>query len=316
VNANDLFLKFPEFNSNKKFEFNKPILFVGSCFSEDVASKAKYSGLNAHSNPLGTIYHPLVIQRFLSDILNASASVERIVNFQNSYFSFDAAYHFQNDVEQDLLNELEIIRKSWLNLVKTASHLFITFGSAWGYRHSESEILVANCLKMPGKFFKKELSTKNEIVQSWLNVVLLLKEINPELEICFTVSPVRHIRDGIIENNRSKAILIESVHEIVEKANLKYIPTYEIVIDVLRDYRFFKEDMVHPSEATVQIIWDWLSKKMVEEFALDAIKSIAKVRKAEAHKPINNLDDTYAMNRLKIALEKERLSKIHPEINW
>ncbi len=228
----------------------------------------------------------------------------------------DASYHFQNDIEQNLLNDLKAIREKWQVLLKSASHLFITFGSAWGYRHTESEILVANCLKMPGAYFKKELALNHDIVESWLHITDLLKKINPNIEICFTVSPVRHIRDGIVENNRSKAILIESVHEIIDRANLKYIPTYEIVIDVLRDYRFFKEDLVHPSDGTVQMIWDWLSNRMVEESALDAMKSIIKVRKAEAHKPINNLDTTHAMNRSKIALEKEKLSKRFPEINW
>lgn len=316
MNPNSLFLKFPDFNSDKKLEFKDPILFIGSCFSDEIASKAKFSGFNAYSNPLGTIFHPLVIQRFLSDILTGSPAKERIVNFQNSYYSLDASYHFQNDIEQNLLNDLKAIREKWQVLLKSASHLFITFGSAWGYRHTESEILVANCLKMPGAYFKKEMALKHDIVESWLHITDLLKEINPNLEICLTVSPVRHIRDGIVENNRSKAILIESVHEIIDRANLKYIPTYEIVIDVLRDYRFFKEDLVHPSDGTVQMIWDWLSNRMVEESALDAMKSIIKVRKAEAHKPINNLDTTHAMNRSKIALEKEKLSKRFPEINW
>jgi hypothetical protein len=313
VNANELFLKFPDIQLEKKLEFKNPILFLGSCFSNEIASKAKFSGFNAYSNPLGTIYHPLVIQRFLLDNLKDEPVTERIVYFQNSYYALDAAFHFQNEVKEDLLMKLKTIRKTWVDLLKSASHLFITFGSAWGYRHTESEILVANCLKMPGTYFEKELSTKDEIVDSWLNVVNLLKKINPNLEICFTVSPVRHIRDGIVENNRSKAILIQSAHEIIEKTNSIYLPTYEIVIDVLRDYRFFKEDLVHPNETTVRLIWEWISHKIVDASVLDAMNSIVKVRKAGAHRPIYKMHET---NSSKFELEKERLSKMYPEINW
>lgn len=316
MNASDLFLKFPGFDVERKLQFGKPILFMGSCFSDEIAAKAKFSGLNAYSNPLGTIYHPLVIQRYLSDIVSKNGQFERIEYYNNRYFSFDGAYQFQFDQKRELVDELKLIQESWTELIKTASHLFITFGSAWGYRHLESNILVANCLKMPGNFFQKELVSINEIVESWLNVIPLIRTINPEIEICFTISPVRHIRDGLIENNRSKAILIESVQQIVQATNTNYIPTYEIMIDVLRDYRFFKEDLIHPSEASIQIIWDWLVNNMAEERIFNLINSVVKVRKAEAHRPLNNNTQAIALHREKIKIEKEKLYSLNPNINW
>jgi hypothetical protein len=316
VNANDLFLKFPDFNSVSKWQFEKPILFLGSCFSDEIAAKAKYSGLNAHTNPFGTIYHPLVIQRFLSDVITNNNCEERIELFQDRYCSFDAASQFQHDEKGVLIEELKTKREQWLNLIKSASHLYITFGTAWGYRKIDKGILVANCLKMPNHLFKKELVSIDEIVDSWLNIIPLIKTINPEIEICFTVSPVRHIRDGIIENNRSKSILIEAVHQIVQSSNAKYIPTYEIIVDVLRDYRFYKDDLVHPSENAIQIVWDWLIYKMFEETALNLMKSVVKVRKTEGHRPLNESSQNIAMHNEKIRNEKDKLNSLNQFISW
>jgi hypothetical protein len=316
VNADNLFLKFPVFNSESKWQFEKPILFLGSCFSDEIAAKAKYSGLNAHSNPFGTIYHPLVIHRFLSDAISNNNFEERIELFQDRYYSFDAASQFQNEDKIVLLEELKSNREFWLKLLASASHLYITFGTAWAYRYIDKEILVANCLKMPNHFFKKELVSINEIVESWLNIIPLIRTINPEIEICFTVSPVRHIRDGIVENNRSKSILIEAVHQIVNESKTRYIPTYEIIVDVLRDYRFYKDDLVHPSENAIQIVWDWLIDKMVEETELNLMKSVVKVRKTEGHRPLNESSQTLALHNEKIRTEKDKLNSLNQYISW
>ncbi len=316
MNADNLFLKFPVFNSESKWQFEKPILFLGSCFSDEIAAKAKYSGLNAHSNPFGTIYHPLVIHRFLSDAISNNNFEERIELFQDRYYSFDAASQFQNEDKIVLLEELKSNREFWLKLLASASHLYITFGTAWAYRYIDKEILVANCLKMPNHFFKKELVSINEIVESWLNIIPLIRTINPEIEICFTVSPVRHIRDGIVENNRSKSILIEAVHQIVNESKTRYIPTYEIIVDVLRDYRFYKDDLVHPSENAIQIVWDWLIDKMVEETELNLMKSVVKVRKTEGHRPLNESSQTLALHNEKIRTEKDKLNSLNQYISW
>ncbi len=316
MNANDLYLKFPTFKSERKWQFEKPILFLGSCFSDEIAAKAKYYGLNTHSNPFGTIYHPLVINRFLLDSISNNNFEERIELFQNHYYSFDAAYQFKYDQKQMLIDDLKSKRASWLELMKSSSHLFITFGTAWGYRHCQTDVLVANCLKMPSQFFKKELVSTNEIVSSWIDVIQLIRSINPMIEICFTVSPVRHIRDGIIENNRSKAILIEAVHEITQATNTCYIPTYEIIIDVLRDYRFFKDDLVHPSDSTIQIIWNWLVALMTDESVLNLMKSVVKVRKAQDHRPLNQDNNSLELIRQNIEIERKKISLANPHINW
>ncbi len=314
--ADNLFLKFPVFNSESKWQFEKPILFLGSCFSDEIAAKAKYSGLNAHTNPFGTIYHPIVIHRFLSDAITNNNCDERIELFQDRYYSFDAASQFQYEDKSALIEELKTHRAHWLKLLKYSSHLYITFGTAWGYRKIDKEILVANCLKMPNHLFKKELVSINEIVDSWLQIIPLIKTINPEIEICFTVSPVRHIRDGIIENNRSKSILIEAVHQIVNASNARYIPTYEIIVDVLRDYRFYKDDLVHPSENGIQIVWNWLIDNMVEEPELNLMKAVVKVRKAEGHRQLNKSSEAIALYNEKIRTEKVKLNSLNQYISW
>ncbi len=317
MNADNLFLKFPVFKSENSWRFENPILFLGSCFSDEIASKAKYAGLNTHANPLGTIYHPLVIHRFLSDIISNNNNFDDgIVLFQDRYYCFDAAYQFQFEKKDELIEELKARRENWLKLIKTSSHLYITFGTAWGYRSLDSRILVANCLKMPNHFFEKELVSINEIVDSWLKIIPLVRKINPDIDIYFTVSPVRHIRDGIIENNRSKSILIEAVHQITKATNTFYVPTFEILTDVLRDYRFYKEDLVHPSEGAIQIIWDWLVNKMTEESVFNLMNSVLKLRKYEEHRPLNKNPQTIALHLENIKKEKEKLNALNPNINW
>ena len=170
-----------------------------------------------------------------------------------------------------------------------STHIIITLGTSWVYRLKESGLAVANCHKVPKHKFRKELLSIAEIIESLAVIISLIKEINPTTNFIFTVSPVRHIKDGFIENQQSKAHLISALHQIIKfHENSFYFPSYEIMMDELRDYRFYKEDMIHPNNIAVNYIWEKLSKKWFSDETLQTTEQIQKIQKNLDHKPFNS----------------------------
>jgi hypothetical protein len=169
------------------------------------------------------------------------------------------------------------------HLIK-ANHLFVTFGSAWAYRLVSDEEIVANCHKQNAQLFQKENTPVSEIVRSWSNVLDILKKENPKLKSYFTVSPVRHIKDGYIENNRSKARLLMAVEELQAQSGVFYFPAYEFVLDDLRDYRFFKTDGTHPTHEAVFELWDFFQSSFFAQETMDMLLQWQQIRQAEQHK--------------------------------
>jgi hypothetical protein len=185
-------------------------------------------------------------------------------------------------------NELTLktdkLRQELRNFLRKANQLFVTFGSAWAYRLKTDGEIVANCHKQSSHLFQKENSSVVEIVTGWKSVISLLKKENPKMMIFFTVSPVRHIKDGYIENNRSKARLLMAVEELQEERGVFYFPAYEFVLDELRDYRFFKSDGVHPTPEAVLELWDFFQSSFFTEETIDLLLQWQQIRQAEQHK--------------------------------
>lgn len=255
-----------------KINHKEPILFLGSCFSDEIAAKAKFNGFQVDSNPFGTVFHPLALGRFLVDCLTGQNSEEFIFEREALFFTLDASTTVYASSQSELADKLTELRNNWLEQLKTASHLFVTFGTAWGYQHIQSQVLVANCHKLPSQQFLKSLTSSDEITKVWGLVLNKLSSLNPNLTVCFTVSPVRHVKDGLVENNQSKAVLIESVRRLQENSKAIYFPSYEIVMDELRDYRFFKQDRVHPIDEAIDYVW----KRFVESFCSNETQELCK----------------------------------------
>lgn len=284
MNQFQLTFPIPEFPH--KIEHGNQILFIGSCFSDEIASKAAYEGFKVESNPFGTIFHPLAISRFINETISGSVVDERVINRNGTFLSWDSSGTLFDQTESGLIKKMKLLREVWLEKFKTAEFLFVTFGTAWGYRLNNSDELVANCHKFPGSNFSKELTSIDEIVFQWENVIGQLKELNPNLNICFTVSPVRHYKDGLIENNHSKAILIESARRLISENLGFYFPSYEIVIDELRDYRFYKADRVHPSDEAIHYVWERFSNTFFTKETKELSNEVVKLRLAESHKSL------------------------------
>ena len=191
-----------------------------------------------------------------------------------------------------------IINTTRLQLQK-ASHIIITFGTAWVYRFLETNTVVANCHKIPQKQFSKTLLSVQEVCDALKNTVQSIKTLNPEASIIFTVSPVRHLKDGFIENTQSKAHLISAIHQLLnsnpseEINNEFYFPSYELMMDELRDYRFYNEDMVHPNPLAIQYIWERFSAVWIADAALKTMETVDGIQKGLQHKPFNEASEAH-----------------------
>ena len=274
-------------SSNIKLDYPSNLLFLGSCFAENFGRKFKSLKFNSTINPSGIIFHPIPIFKILKRALkNQPYSASDLVCRDKMNFSWlHHSQHFHEN-ESILLSTLNAQNVNLQNQLKTANYLFLTFGTAWGYELKTNGEIVANCHKLPSINFDKKLSSSTEIVNQGIELVELLQKENPSLKIVFSVSPVRHIKDGIIENSRSKAELISATHQILEATtNTEYIPAYEWLIDDLRDYRFYGKDNVHPSEEAIEYIWEKLSQTLFDDATLKKIQTIQEILNAVNHKP-------------------------------
>ena len=233
-------------------DYNSKIVSLGSCFAENMGEKFNYFKFENTINPFGIIFNPVSIEKIIEKAINGIAFTEKDVFFYNErWHCFDVHSDLSNANKEELLGNLNQILQATNKQLQEASHVIITYGTSWIYRENESNEIVANCHKVPQKQFSKELLSTEIIRESIEKTIDLIHSANPNCSIIFTVSPVRHIKDGFVENQLSKAHLISAIHSVLNsdhcKLNTEYFPSYEIMMDELRDYRFYAEDMLHPS---------------------------------------------------------------------
>lgn len=303
-----LMLDIPELSSDFSIQHGEEIILMGSCFSDNLAPYLINSGFQVLSNPFGTIFHPLALSRVLNDVLDQISNVDS-VNRADLWFDWRATNAFGRS-EEALQSILDEKFRATFESLKNASLLVVTFGTSWGYRKEDQ--IVANCHKMPSALFEKEL-TDLEVMQSeWETLLSRLQKFNPDLTVVFTVSPVRHIKDGVVENNRSKARLIELAHSLQDYGS--YFPSYEIVTDILRDYRFFKEDMVHPNDQAVKIVWDEFEKYIFNEETRKLNAEVQKLNRMKQHRSLHPNSDEDMMFRESLASFETKLRTEFPQI--
>lgn len=266
----DFQLKFKIPDINPKISFSDKNIFLGSCFSDEMGLLAKQHGFQVVSNPFGTLFHPLVLAQNILDSLHGNVEVN-VAKINDVYLDYNCSGKVYAMSELELKEKVIAIRNEFKNDLKNASYLFVTFGTAFAYYLNENQKVVGNCHKQPAQSFTKQLTNIEEIVSSWNEVLAEIKRFNPKIQICFTVSPVRHIKDGLHENNLSKSTLLLAISQLQSASDLSYFPSFELVNDVLRDYQFFKEDLTHPNQQAIQFVWT----HFMESFLTDQIKEIA-----------------------------------------
>ena len=240
---------------DKKITYKDNILFVGSCFAQNIGQKFQNYKYNAMVNPTGILYNPISIATSFYNALNQKNYQASQLHEKDYFFSFDFHSSFATSSAEESLALMHKGLKSLEKQCHEAEYIFITFGTAWIYE-LDGEV-VANCHKTPISEFTRRRISVNEIIDVWSKLIERLCLINKKVEIIFTVSPIRHWKDGANENQLSKSTLLLAIDEIVKCFNnVQYFPAYEILIDELRDYRFYKEDMIHPNALAVDYIWD------------------------------------------------------------
>lgn len=314
---NPFFLSIPAKAQNPSISHYSATVMIGSCFVENIKDKLSYCKLPNTCNPFGIIFHPEAIYTLINRIATQHLFTEKDVFFYNEqWHCFEVHSKYSNASKETLLQNLNTaLTETYLQL-KTASHFIITYGTAWGYQKETT--IVANCHKVPQKEFKKSLSNLDALETAINSTFQKIKTINPNITIIATISPVRHIKDGIIQNNQSKSHLITALHKVIENTkNAHYYPAYELVVDCLRDYRFYKNDLVHPNQTAIDFVWEHFLQTWIHDHETNSIiKTITEIQQGYAHKPFNPKGDAHQKFIHVLAQKKERLIKKHPFLEF
>ncbi len=265
------------------------ILTAGSCFANAIGNRLTTHKFNALTNPFGIIYNPESIHKALTySIFNKPPHEQTYLHNQEVYLNYNFHSEFSALKKQELSGNLTHTIGSTHNFLKDADWLLITYGTAWVYHRKETGEIVANCHKMPADRFTKSLLTTEEIISSFRNFHDLVKNINPNLKIILTVSPVRHLKDTLELSSVSKSVLRLSCHSIGNQfSSVEYFPAYEMMMDDLRDYRFYQSDMLHPTTQAEDYIWEKFLEQYLDEATKDFIRKWRVVLSALHHKPFH-----------------------------
>ena len=304
--------KIPIESETPKIDYDSKILLLGSCFVESIGGKLDYVKFQTLQNPFGILFNPIVIERIIERALESDFFTESDIFFKNErWYCFEMHSSVCATNKIDFLSLINNKLNELREYLITASHIVITFGTSWVYRFLKTKKIVANCFKIPQKEFQKDLLSLEEIKTSYNNIVTQILSRNPDTQIITTISPVRHLKEGIIENNRSKAHLITVLQQLVSKEKkVSYFPSYELMLDELRDYRFYKEDMIHPNDTAIKIIWEFFKKTWISKKTESIQKSIRTIRSGLDHQPF---DPTSKQHQLFLKDLKKKMNQVEKE---
>lgn len=304
-----LHLDFKPAGISEKINHKSKILLIGSCFSEHVGHKLAYHKFKVHSNPFGIVFNPLSMAETVKRILTKNYFKPADVFERNgAWFCFDAHSSITAGSSDALVLQLNQYLDEWYQHLKEAQYLVITFGSAYYYNYLQDNKVVANCHKLPQALFSKHRSGVEEIVSTHSEMVDQLQTWNPLLKIVYTVSPVKHLKDGVVENNLSKATLLLAGNELVEKTKGIYFPSYELVTDDLRDYRFYETDMAHPNQMAIDYVWQKFCETFFSEDTKALNLKIEEIAKAMQHRPMNAFDHSFVNFKKTVYAKTEMLA--------
>lgn len=302
---------------------NSKLLLVGSCFTENIGEKLRKHKFSVLENPHGILFNPVSVADAIADYISNKTYAESDLFILNeTWHSWKHHSRFSGITQQESIDKINGAIKEAHEYLKEADHLVITLGSAWLYTLTEKaanaipNTVAANNHKAPSDWFQKKLLNPTEAIYLLNELIKSLQAFNPKLSIIFTISPVRHLREGLVENNRSKAVLIQAVHQLVDKyEHLYYFPAYELVIDDLRDYRFYAEDLVHPNYQATQYVWEKLLDACVEEETKTLMKEIAEINLAFQHKPFNPSTEMHQLFLKNYGTKTKQLLEKYPYLN-
>lgn len=312
-------LEFTPKTFSKLVGHEQAILLIGSCFTENMGAKLKQHKFNMLENPNGILFNPISIAKAISSYLDNKQYKAADLFYQDECWnSWEHHSRFSNPDKDACLKAINQSLQQAHAFIKRAQWVMITLGSAYVYTlNNEGNEVVANCHKVPIDKFNKKLLSVAEITNALQAMLENLYRHNPVAKIIFTISPVRHLRDGFVENNRSKSALVQAVHQLVaQDENRFYFPAFELVIDDLRDYRFYAEDMVHPNYAATNYVWEKFVAACIDEPSQKLMKAINTINAAKNHKPFNPSSGQHKKFLQKYLEMVNELGKQFPYINF
>lgn len=279
--------------AQNQIDYKSQLLLLGSCFAESMGEKFNYFKFQSLQNPFGILFHSIAIENLIARAIFKKQYTEKDIFFVNErWHCFDAHSDLSDISKENLLENLNYGLMRTTAQISQATHLLITLGTAWVYRKNSTNKAVANCHKVPQKEFSKELLSADAVQQSLSRSIQTIQSINNKVQILLSVSPVRHLKDGFVENQRSKAHLMTAIHNLIENSNLastvSYFPSFEIMMDELRDYRFYQQDMLHPNQLAVDYIWEKFKAVWISETCFDSMNAVNEVQKDLAHRAFDS----------------------------
>lgn len=283
------------------------LMLMGSCFTENIGEKLMAHKFAVLQNPNGILFNPVSVKEALENYITCKAVTTKDLFYLNeAYHSWQHHSRFSAVTQEESVIKINTSTQRAHAYLKSAEWLVITYGSAWVYEltgdaaGAKTGKVAANNHKAPAGWFNRRLLRNKELVEVVNTTIQQLQHFNPAIKIIFTISPVRHLREGFVENNRSKAALIHAVHNAAEQfENVFYFPAYELVIDDLRDYRFYAEDMVHPNYAATNYVWEKFIACCIDEPSQQLMKQINEINAAVNHKPFNETSAAHKAFKLK-----------------
>ncbi len=319
----DFHLEFSPKHLSQKINHRHKLLLMGSCFTENIGDKLVAHKFSVLQNPNGILFNPVSVKQAVENyIANKVIDENDLFYLNESWHSWQHHSRFSGITKEDAINKINSSTRTALDYLNETDFIIITFGSAWVYELTDKadnkkiNTVAANNHKAPADWFNRRLLSNEEVIHEIESIVSQLQNFNQHIKIIFTISPVRHLREGFVENNRSKAALINAVHLATETfENVFYFPAYELVIDDLRDYRFYAEDMVHPNYAATNYVWQKFMATCIDEPAQQLMQEINEINAAINHKPFNPSSAAHKDFKLKYRNIIQTMQQKHPYLN-
>jgi hypothetical protein len=282
----DLRTTFTIDHSRDRISYNTPVMLIGSCFANEIGNKMIEGKMDVLINPAGVVYNPVSVANTIEMLVeNKIFETKDLYSYKGISLSFSHYTDFTSDNAEQLVAKINSATEKAARFLKRARILFITFGTARIFRFNESGQVVSNCHKLPSSQFTQEILTVDQIISAWDDILNRLHSFNPDLRVIFTVSPVRHLKDGAHGNQVSKSILFLAVEKLLNHNIVSgYFPAYELLMDDLRDYRYYADDMLHPSLTAIDYIWNAFTGCYFDEASLDLWKEVQSITKARNHR--------------------------------
>lgn len=314
---NDMFrtpIDFPK--ATFSIDHPQSILALGSCFSQNIGERMAGAKFPVSINPFGTLFDPISIHSIF-DRTNLESKEEELIFYQGYWHAVKYHGSFKNKDKGLLQEKIQQSKQHLINYLQTSGILMLTYGTAHVWKTTEKNGIVGNCHKLPGHFFYRHLLSSEEIIDALEDSLSALKRLFPNLRVIMTISPVRHLKMGMIENQLSKSVLKVAVSALVNKMpEIYYFPAYEIMMDDLRDYRFYAQDMIHPSELAIEYIFDGFKSVFFSKETQERVKIWKKLCKSMNHKPFEDDNEQWINYKQKYKVQLKQYKDEFPMLDW